>query len=41
MTELADAIIVGGGIHGCSTAFHVCLAGMKLMLIEKEYPVAP
>jgi sarcosine oxidase subunit beta len=37
MTGLADAIIVGGGIHGCSTALHLCLAGMKPVLIEKDY----
>ena len=37
MTKLADAIIVGGGIHGCSTALHMCLAGMKPVLIEKDY----
>ena len=37
MTKLADAIIVGGGIHGCSTALHLCLAGLKPVLIEKDY----
>jgi len=37
MTKLADAIIVGGGIHGCSTALHMCLAGVKPVLIEKDY----
>jgi sarcosine oxidase subunit beta len=37
VTKLADAIIVGGGIHGCSTALHMCLAGMKPVLIEKDY----
>ncbi|MDB5504269.1 MAG: FAD-binding oxidoreductase, partial [Tardiphaga sp.] len=37
MTRLADAIIVGGGMHGCSTALHMCLAGMKPVLIEKDY----
>ena len=37
MTKLADAIIVGGGIHGCSTALHLTLAGMKPVLIEKDY----
>ena len=37
MTKLADVIIVGGGIHGCSTALHMCLAGMKPVLIEKDY----
>lgn len=32
-----DAIIVGGGIHGCSTALHLALAGLKPVLIEKDY----
>ncbi len=37
MTLLADAIVVGGGIHGCSTALHLCRAGLKPVLIEKDY----
>jgi len=37
MTIQTDAIIVGGGIHGCSTALHLCLAGCKPVLIEKDY----
>jgi sarcosine oxidase, subunit beta len=37
MTKHVDAIIVGGGIHGCSTALHLCLAGLKPVLIEKDY----
>jgi sarcosine oxidase subunit beta len=37
MTKQMDAIIVGGGIHGCSTALHLCLAGCKPVLIEKDY----
>ena len=37
MTIGADAIVVGGGIHGCSTALHLCLAGIKPVLIEKDY----
>jgi sarcosine oxidase, subunit beta len=37
MKKHADAIIVGGGIHGCSTALHLCLAGLKPVLIEKDY----
>lgn len=37
MTTGVDAIVVGGGIHGCSTALHLCLAGMKPVLIEKDY----
>ncbi|KRR21492.1 FAD-dependent oxidoreductase [Bradyrhizobium lablabi] len=37
MTKRVDAIVVGGGIHGCSTALHLCLAGMEPVLIEKDY----
>ncbi len=37
MTVRADAIIVGGGIHGCSTALHLCLRGLRPVLIEKDY----
>src|SRR5258705_13976848 len=37
MTRNVDAIVVGGGIHGCSTALHLCLAGLKPVLIEKDY----
>jgi sarcosine oxidase, subunit beta len=37
MIKKTDAIIVGGGIHGCSTALHLCLAGLKPVLIEKDY----
>jgi sarcosine oxidase subunit beta len=33
----ADAIIVGGGIHGCSTALHLCLRGLRPVLIERDY----
>lgn len=32
-----DAIVVGGGIHGCSTALHLCLRGLRSALIEKDY----
>ncbi len=32
-----DAIIIGGGLHGCSTALHLCMKGMKPVLIEKDY----
>jgi sarcosine oxidase subunit beta len=37
MTVRTDAIIVGGGIHGCSTALHLCLRGLRPVLIEKDY----
>jgi len=31
-----DAIIVGGGIIGCSSAFHLARRGLKVCLVEKE-----
>ena len=32
-----DVVIIGGGIHGCSTALHCALRGMKVALIEKDH----
>jgi glycine/D-amino acid oxidase-like deaminating enzyme len=37
MTQTADVIVIGGGIHGCSTALHLALWGVKPLLIEKDY----
>lgn len=37
MSVTADAIIVGGGIHGCSTALHLAARGLKPILFEKDY----
>ena len=37
MTETADVIVIGGGIHGCSTALHLALRGARVALIEKDY----
>jgi sarcosine oxidase, subunit beta len=37
MTHTADAIIIGGGLHGCSTALHLALRGLKPLVIEKDY----
>ena len=33
----ADVIIIGGGIHGCSTALHLAKRGLKPILLEKDY----
>jgi len=38
MTETADVIVIGGGIHGCATALHLALRGASVTLIEKDYP---
>lgn len=37
MSDVADAIVIGGGIHGCSTALHLALRGLRPVLIEKDY----
>jgi sarcosine oxidase subunit beta len=34
---LPDAIIIGGGIQGCSTALHLAMRGVKALLIEKDH----
>jgi len=37
VTRTADVIVIGGGIHGCSTALHLALRGLKPILVEKDY----
>lgn len=32
-----DAIIVGGGVHGCSAAWHLAKEGLKVVLFEAGY----
>ena len=36
MSKPADVIIIGGGIHGASTAFHLAERGLKALVIEKN-----
>lgn len=33
-----DAIIIGAGIHGCSSALHLARAGLKPLILEQSYP---
>src|SRR5260370_34392253 len=33
----ADAVVIGGGLHGCSTALNLALRGLKPILVEKDY----
>ena len=33
----ADVAIIGGGLHGCSAALHLGLAGIESIVIEKDY----
>ncbi len=37
MARTADVVVIGGGIHGCSTALHLALRGLKPILVEKDY----
>src|SRR5258708_31861756 len=32
----ADAVVVGGGVIGCSIAYHVALGGAKVVLVERD-----
>jgi sarcosine oxidase subunit beta len=34
----ADAVIVGGGLHGLSAALHLARTGCKPLILEKDYP---
>ncbi len=34
--NIADVIIIGGGLHGCSTSLHLGLEGFKTIVIEKD-----
>ena len=41
MRSSADAVVIGGGVHGCSVAYHLAARGMKdVVLVEKEYLAA-
>ena len=33
----ADAVIIGGGLHGCSAALHLAFAGVRAIVVEKNY----
>ena len=38
--ETADVVIVGAGIHGASTAFHLAARGLKVTVIERRSAAA-
>jgi sarcosine oxidase subunit beta len=33
----ADAVVIGGGLHGCSAALHLALAQRSVIVLEKDY----
>lgn len=33
----ADLIVIGAGIHGCSTALHCALRGLSVIVLEKDH----
>lgn len=37
MTQTGDVIIIGGGIHGASLAFHLTRKGIKPIVLEKDF----
>ena len=37
MPRTADVVVIGGGLHGCSTALHLAMRGLKPILVEKDY----
>lgn len=37
MTNTADVIIIGGGVHGASLAFHLAQRGVNATVLEKQF----
>jgi sarcosine oxidase subunit beta len=40
MSETADVIIIGAGVHGASLAFHLSQRGLKVTILEKKFVAA-
>lgn len=37
MSREADVIVVGGGLHGCSTALQLALRGRRVIVLERQH----
>lgn len=40
MSQTADAVVIGGGVHGASVAYHLAKKGMRVTLLEKRFLAA-
>ncbi len=40
MTDTADVLIIGAGVHGASLAFHLAQRGVKVIVLEKKFIAA-
>lgn len=34
---IPDVIVIGGGLHGCSTALHLSMRGARVLVLEKDH----
>jgi sarcosine oxidase subunit beta len=37
INHVADVVVIGGGLHGCSTALQLAQRGVSVIVIEKDY----
>ena len=36
MNQVTDMVIIGGGVEGCSIAYHLSKAGVRVRVFERE-----